>query len=58
MPKYQIIPGIDGGAILDIFPDDHKAETQNIIFDPAGEGEALAQAMQYAEKYEAQHYQS
>jgi hypothetical protein len=58
MPKYQIMSSIDGGAVLDILPDDIKAETQNIFFDPAGGGESIAQAMRYAEKYEAEHHQS
>ena len=58
MPKYQIMSTFDGAAILDILPDDHQAERENNFFDPAGEGEAIVQAMRYAEKYEADHYQS
>jgi hypothetical protein len=58
MPKYQIMSSIDGGAVLDILSDDIKAETQNILFDPAGDGEAIVQAMRYAERYDAENYKS
>lgn len=47
-----------GGAVLDIFPDDHKADTEHKFFDPTDETDVLKQAMQFAEKYDREHYQS
>jgi hypothetical protein len=58
MPKYQIMSDRFGGAVLDIFPDDHKADTENVFFGPTEDKDAITQAMEHAEKYEAEHYQS
>lgn len=58
MPKYQIMSDRFGGVVLDILPEDHKADTQNIFFDPVEGDDTIAQAMRYAEKYEADHSQS
>ena len=58
MPKYQIMLMVGDAAVLDILPDDFKAEKVTKIFDSVQEGDALKQAMEYAEKYEAKHSQS
>jgi hypothetical protein len=58
MPKYQIMSDRFGGAVLDILPDDHKADTEHIFFDPTKDKDAMTQAREFAERYEAEHSQS
>jgi len=55
MPKYQIMQMIDGGAVLEILPDDHSAETEHFFFDPTEDANAIKQAMQFAEQHAADH---
>lgn len=55
MPKYIIVPATGGGVVLDIWSDDPKEEKQTITFEPVDKRDAMAEAMAFAEKYDAEH---
>jgi len=58
MPKYVIVPSIGGGVVLDIWSEDSNEEKQTITFKPVAEGNAIKEAMAFAERYEAAHSKS
>jgi hypothetical protein len=58
MPKYVIVPSIGGRAVLDIWSEDPNEEKQNITFEPVDGGDAMAEAMRFAERYDAAHSKS
>jgi len=53
VPKYVIVAAINGGAVLDIWSDDPKEEKQTLSFQPTGKGDAVTEAMGFAEHYQA-----
>ena len=62
MPKYIIIPSTGGGAALQILSDDEEekriVEKKIVTFQPigkGGKGDAIAEAMAFAERYETAH---
>ena len=52
MPRYEIVRSIGGGAVLDILSEDFKEDKETHIFEPVDKGAAIAEAMQFAERYE------
>lgn len=55
MPRYMIVPSTGGGAVLQILCDDLKKDKQVLTFGPVDEVDAIAEAMAFAERYEAVH---
>ena len=58
MPRYMIVPSTGGGAALQILSDDFKEDKQVLTFEPVGKVDAIAEAMAFAERYEAVHSKS
>jgi hypothetical protein len=52
LPKYEIVRAIGGGAVLDILSEDFKEDKEIHAFEPIGKGDAIAEAMYFAERYE------
>ena len=52
MPKYVIVPSVGGGAVLDIWSEDLEEDKQTLTFEPVESGDAIAEAMAFAERYE------
>jgi hypothetical protein len=52
VPKYEIVRAIGGGALLDILSEDFKEDKEIHAFEPVDKGAAIAEAMQFAERYE------
>jgi hypothetical protein len=52
LPKYEIVRAIGGGAVLDILSEDFKEDKEIHTFEPIGKGDAIAEAMHFAERYE------
>ena len=58
MWKYQIVPSIDGGAVLDILSEDFKEDNETHAFEPIEKGNAITEAMRFAERYETAYSKS
>jgi hypothetical protein len=58
MPKYVIVPSIGGRAVLDIWSEDPNETKQTITFEPVDGGNAITEAMRFAERYDAEHSKS
>jgi hypothetical protein len=58
MPKYVIVPSIDGRVVLDIWSEDSNEEKQTITFEPIDGSDAITEAMRFAERYDATHSKS
>ena len=58
MPKYEIVCAIGGRALLDIWPEDFKEDRKSVGFQPIGKGDAITEAMHFAERYEAAYFKS
>ena len=57
-PKYRIVPAINAGAVLDIRSEDLDEERQILAFEPIDGSNAVKEATQFAERYEAVHSKS
>ena len=44
---------LGGGVVLDILSEDFKEDKEIHAFDPVDNGDAIAEAMEFAERYEA-----
>jgi hypothetical protein len=51
-PKYEIVRALGGGALLDILSEDFKEDRETQAFEPMDKGDAISEAMQFAERYE------
>ena len=58
LPKYEIVRAIGGGAVLDILSEDFNEDKKILAFQPVDKGYAIAEAMGFAERYEAVHSKS
>jgi hypothetical protein len=58
MPKYVIVPSVGGRAVLDIWSEDPNEEKQTITFESVDGGNAITEAMRFAERYDAEHSKS
>jgi hypothetical protein len=56
IPKYIIVPSTGGGAALQILSDDLEDDEKKIVtFQPIGKGNAIGEAMAFAERHETVH---
>ena len=58
IPKYEIVRVIGGGAVLDILSEDFKEDKEIHAFEPMDKGDPIAEAMRFAERYEAAYSKS
>jgi hypothetical protein len=58
LPKYKIVPAIDGRAVFDILSEELNEEEQILAFAPVDKGDAISEAMGFAERYEPVHSKS
>ncbi|MBV9875215.1 MAG: hypothetical protein JO025_10845 [Verrucomicrobia bacterium] len=58
LPKYEIVRTLGGGVVLDILSEDIREDKKILTFQPIGKGDAISDAMGFAERHETVHSKS